>query len=185
MASPTAVGVPGQAPPTFSWISTEKGSHGGAWWLQTAKSSSGPSATSALARTDPGELLFHDLVLPVTSPENEHRVEAKGGETRLEGFPLLHVDFYRNDPDSPKWAEWLASEKLVRTAPERGIRFQRVAPAVDAVIANAGCALCGIALLRGAIDADGSRCRFRCRAAAVHRMLSRCVFVPKLCSARS
>lgn len=113
----------------------------------------GPIGSVRAGEDRPGELLFHDLVLPVTSPENEHRVEAKGGETRLEGFPLLHVDFYRNDPDSPKWAEWLASEKLVRTAPERGIRFQRVAPAVDAVMANAGFALCGIALLRGAIDA--------------------------------
>jgi LysR family glycine cleavage system transcriptional activator len=41
---------------------------------------------------------------------------------------------------------------LARTAPERGIRFQRIAPAMDAVKANAGFAMCGIALLREAID---------------------------------
>lgn len=99
-----------------------------------------------------GELLFHDHVLPVTSPENERRVAALGGAGRLEGFPLLHVDFYRDDPQAPKWPEWLASHGLTRTAPERGIRFQRVMPAMDAVIANAGFAMCGIALLREAID---------------------------------
>jgi LysR family glycine cleavage system transcriptional activator len=99
------------------------------------------------------ELLFHDHVLPVTSPENERRVAALGGSARLEGFPLLHVDFYRNDPQAPKWPEWLMSQGLTRTAPERGIRFQRITPAIDAVMANAGFAMCGIALLREALDA--------------------------------
>lgn len=99
------------------------------------------------------ELLFHDYVLPITSPENDQRVAALGGSTRLEGFPLLHVDFYCDDQNVPKWSEWLGSQGLTRTAPERGIRFQRIAPAVDAVMANAGFAMCGIALLREEIDA--------------------------------
>lgn len=113
----------------------------------------GPLGSERGAEERPGELLFHDHVLPVTSPENERRVAALGGATRLEGFPLLHVDFYRNDPQSPKWPEWLASQGLKRTAPERGIRFQRIAPAIDAVAADAGFALCGMALLRPLIDA--------------------------------
>jgi LysR family glycine cleavage system transcriptional activator len=45
------------------------------------------------------------------------------------------------------------SQGLTRTAPERGIRFQRITPAMDAVMANAGFAMCGIALLREAIEA--------------------------------
>jgi LysR family glycine cleavage system transcriptional activator len=113
----------------------------------------GPVGSARVSDDRPGELLFYDHVLPVTSPENERRVAALGGATRLEGFPLLHVDFYRNDPRAPRWAEWLTSQKLVRTAPERGIRFQRIVPALDAVMANAGFAMCGIALLREAIDA--------------------------------
>lgn len=113
----------------------------------------GPVGSTHLTDNGAGELLFHDHVLPVTSPENERRVAELGGATRLEGFPLLHVDFYRNDPLSPKWPEWLASQRLVRTAPERGIRFQRIAPAIDAVMANAGFAMCGIALLSEVIDA--------------------------------
>lgn len=113
----------------------------------------GPVAGARSSDERHSELLFHDHVLPVTSPENERRVAALGGPTRLEGFPLLHVDFYRDDPQAPKWPGWLASQGLVRTAPERGIRFQRIVPAIDAVNANAGFAMCGIALLRESIDA--------------------------------
>lgn len=98
------------------------------------------------------QLLFHDHVLPVTSPENERRVAALDGPTRLEGFPLLHVDFYRDDARAPKWPDWLSARGLTRTAPERGIRSQRIAPAVDAVLANAGFAMCGVVLLREAIE---------------------------------
>jgi LysR family transcriptional regulator, glycine cleavage system transcriptional activator len=112
----------------------------------------GPFGSARLPEDRRGELLFHDHVLPVTSPENERRVAALGGAARLEGFPLLHVDFYRDDLQAPKWPEWLASQELTRTAPERGIRFQRIAPAMDAVMANAGFAMCGMALLREAID---------------------------------
>ena len=113
----------------------------------------GPVGSDRLPDDRRGELLFYDYVLPITSHENERRVAALGGSTRLEGFPLLHVDFYRDDPNAPKWPEWLASQGLTRTAPERGIHFQRIAPAMDAVMANAGFAMCGLALLREAIDA--------------------------------
>lgn len=113
----------------------------------------GPIANERSPDERRGELIFHDHVLPITSPENERRVAARGGPAQLEGFPLLHVDFYRDDPLTPKWPEWLASQGLTRTAPERGIRFQRIAPAIDAVLANAGFAMCGIVLLRGEIDA--------------------------------
>lgn len=112
----------------------------------------GPVEDARLPDDRRSDVLFHDHVVPVTSPENERRVAALGGASRLDGFPLLHVDFYRDDELAPKWPGWLASQRLRRAAPERGIRFQRIAPAMDAVMANAGFAMCGIALLRSAID---------------------------------
>jgi LysR family glycine cleavage system transcriptional activator len=98
------------------------------------------------------EVLFRDFVLPISSPENTRRLSrVKGGE-RLEGFPLLHVDFYKDDPEVPNWPTWTATHGFRRTDPNRGIRFQRIHPAVEAVGANAGVALCGLALLSSLIE---------------------------------
>ena len=101
-------------------------------------------------RTD---LLFRDYLLPITSPSTQRRIGKLKARVRLEGYPLLHLDFYRNDPRALNWPEWIATNRLKRTAPERGIRFQRIVRAVDAVLANAGLSICGLALLSAHIDA--------------------------------
>jgi LysR family glycine cleavage system transcriptional activator len=100
------------------------------------------------------DLLFHDFLLPLVSPANAGRMALLDPATRLEGFPLLHPDFYRDDPVHASWPHWLAHHRVARTAPDRGLRFRRVADLVDAVIADAGIALCGVALLSDAVD-DG------------------------------
>lgn len=96
--------------------------------------------------------LFRDFVLPVGSPENTARISTVTRRNRLEGFPLLHLDFYRNDPAAPDWSEWIKAQKLKRTEPNRGIRYQRIDTVIDAVLANAGFTLCGIALVAELID---------------------------------
>jgi LysR family transcriptional regulator, glycine cleavage system transcriptional activator len=103
-------------------------------------------------RTD---LLFRDYLLPLSSPATKRRIGKLKVRTRLEGYPLLHVDFYRNDPKALTWPDWIAAQRLKRTAPERGIRFQRIVRAIDAVLADAGLTICGLALL-GQQVADGS-----------------------------
>jgi LysR family glycine cleavage system transcriptional activator len=103
------------------------------------------------------DVLFHDFVLPITSAVNARRIEGIARKDRLEGFPLLHLDFYRNDPAVPGWPEWAARRKMRRTAPERGIRFQRIAPTLESIMADAGVALCGLALIGEMID-DGRVC---------------------------
>lgn len=106
------------------------------------------------ARESGVDLLFRDFVLPCSSPENKRRLsqlKLKPRE-RLEGFPLLHVDFYKDDPVVPNWRSWTATHRLSRTDPDRGIRFQRIKPALDAVAANSGVALCGLALLATQIE---------------------------------
>ena len=104
-----------------------------------------------LAQGNDVEPLFHDLVVALASPLNIARLAARDPATRLEGFPLLHLDLYRNDPAGLSWPNWLRANELSRSAPERGMRFQRAAAALDAVAADAGLTLCGLALAASAI----------------------------------
>jgi LysR family glycine cleavage system transcriptional activator len=101
------------------------------------------------------DVLFRDFVLPISSPENTRRISRVALHDRLEGFPLLHLDFYKEDPSAPNWAAWIKTQRLKRTEPNRGIRFQRIKPALEAVRANAGLTICGLALLGRYID-DGT-----------------------------
>lgn len=101
------------------------------------------------------DLMFRDFIVPVSSPENVRRIAGAVERERLEGFPLLHLDFYKDDPAAPGWADWVRVQGFRRTAPERGIRFQGIAPVLEAVRANAGLALCGLALISEGLD-DGT-----------------------------
>lgn len=99
------------------------------------------------------DLLFRDYVLPIASPLNVERTAQIAARDRLEGFPLVHLDFYKDDPAGLSWPEWVAAHDVVRSAPERGMRFRRITAALDAVTANAGVTLCGLALLAERLDA--------------------------------
>ncbi|HEV7157162.1 MAG TPA: LysR family transcriptional regulator [Caulobacteraceae bacterium] len=101
-----------------------------------------------------GDLLFRDYVAPICSPENRRRLASLEPRERLEGFPLLHLDYYKDDPAVPDLPTWIRRQRLKRTAPERGIRFQRITAVLEAVLADAGVANCGLALVSGLID-DG------------------------------
>jgi LysR family glycine cleavage system transcriptional activator len=101
------------------------------------------------------DILFRDFVLPISSPENTRRISNVALRDRLEGFPLLHLDFYKEDPNALNWAGWIKTQRLKRTEPNRGIRFQRIKPALEAVRANAGLTICGLALIGPRID-DGT-----------------------------
>jgi len=98
-------------------------------------------------------LLFRDYVVPVASPENVERTAGIDVRTRLEGFPILHLDFYRDDPAGLSWPDWVDANGVSRTAPNRGMRFQRICSALDAVGAHAGVTLCGLALIADRLDA--------------------------------
>lgn len=97
-------------------------------------------------------LLFPDFVVPIASPEISQRLLRLARRERLEGFPLLHLDFYKDDPAIPNWSAWIKPRRLKRTAPERGIRFQRTSRALEAVLASAGLTLCGLALISRSIE---------------------------------
>ena len=109
-------------------------------------------ATAARRDGRVADVLFRDFVLPISSPEIDARVAARPERERLEGYPLFHVDFYKDDPAVPKWPQWVADAGHARTAPGRGIRYTRIAPAIEIVADGAGFALCGIALMRESLE---------------------------------
>lgn len=113
-----------------------------------------------------GDLLFHDYLAPIGSPETVGRVARLPARRRLEGFPLLHLDFYRDDPGALNWPGWVAAHRHSREAPTRGIRFQRIATGLDAVLGNAGFMICGVALVHERIDDETLRLPFGLRAGA-------------------
>lgn len=97
--------------------------------------------------------LFRDLVAPLASPGTIARLASSAPESRLEGFPLIHLDLYDSDPAGLSWPDWIRASGVRRSAPERGMRFQRAAAALDAAAADAGYALCGLALAAPALAA--------------------------------
>ncbi|WP_050927861.1 LysR family transcriptional regulator [Aestuariivita boseongensis] len=125
-------------------------------------------------RTASGEILYHEVFLPVGSPENVGRVQdphsaktddgsprylpvgqlssregmwqhsQKGG---LEGFPLLHIKPRSDAPDIPGWADWLHRYPYERTSPERGVQYSLERNALDGVRSNAGLLICGLSCI--------------------------------------
>jgi LysR family glycine cleavage system transcriptional activator len=98
------------------------------------------------------EVLFRDFLVPISSPENALRIESYAALERLEGFPLLHLDLYKSDRAAIGWTEWIAAAQLKRSAPDRGIRFQRMSHGVNAVMSHAGLMICGLALIGHLVD---------------------------------
>lgn len=99
------------------------------------------------------DLLFHDYLLPVSSPVNTKRISNLSIDDPLEGFPLLHLDCYTRSPGSIGWPEWINRHGYRKTAPGRGIRYRQVIQALEAVYSNAGLLVCGLALVQQQINA--------------------------------
>lgn len=96
--------------------------------------------------------LFKDYLLPIASPVNTKRVAEIPLDNRLEGFPLLHLDCYTSDHGEMGWKEWTREFGHRATAPERGIRYKKIAQALEAVYADAGFLICGLSLVKSKID---------------------------------
>ncbi|MBD3662827.1 LysR family transcriptional regulator [Sulfitobacter aestuariivivens] len=125
-------------------------------------------------RAQGGEILYHEVFLPVGSPENAGRISNpfltkendgtprylpvgtlhKGDqvwrhsqEGSLEGFPLLHISPRPDAPDTPTWRDWLGTYPYERTAPDRGVKYALVRNALDGVKSDAGLLVCGLSCL--------------------------------------
>ena len=106
------------------------------------------------SKDETDDLLFHDYLAPVSSPENTRRVLGQPAGEMLEGFPLLHLDCYTQDGGGAGWPEWSAEYGYRKTSPGLGIRYKRVIHALEAVYADSGFMVCGLALIKPQLD-DG------------------------------
>ncbi|MDZ7783274.1 MAG: LysR family transcriptional regulator [Halioglobus sp.] len=98
------------------------------------------------------DLLFRDYLAPVTSPINFERV--RDHDMKLEYFPLLHLDFYKEDPEAISWPAWFRQYGHRTSAFERGMRYRQISPALKAILSDAGVMICGLAFLQDNL-ADG------------------------------
>lgn len=105
------------------------------WDLKIERSESGSAGT----------FLYRDYWLPLISPENHARISRAADGERLEGFPLLHFESPVHAPLD--WPGWIARHGQRRSGADRGVRYLRVEPALQAVRSNAGVLLCGASLV--------------------------------------
>ena len=98
------------------------------------------------------DILFHDYLLPVSSPVNTKRISELPFDEPLEGFPLIHLDCYTRSPGSIGWPEWINRHGYRKTAPGRGIRYKQVIQALEAVYSNVGLIMCGLGLVQEQIN---------------------------------
>ena len=114
-----------------------------------------PDCELFLAKAEPRpdcELLFHDLVDAVGTKDIETRLnkQAEGGELR--GFPLIQHDYYTADPHVDGWRRLSGELGLGPENANSGVRFSRLAGAIDAALAGAGVMRCGIAFIQTELD---------------------------------
>ena len=89
--------------------------------------------------------LFRDYLLPVSSPANTVRISALPSRGAWRIFHSCTSTATRARSEGGGLARWIKMHGYRSTAPGRGVRYQRVAHALEAVYADAGLIVCGLA----------------------------------------
>jgi len=95
----------------------------------------------------PGEPLFHDILLPVTGPDNPRRIADWDPVMQMEGMPLLHLKSQRDCDEYPGWVAWFQTFGQRKSGPDRGVHYQNARLALEAVRENVGFMVCGLSLV--------------------------------------
>jgi len=90
--------------------------------------------------------IFRDQFYPVCSP----KLLAKGPAIRqagdVAGYPLIHFDWFANDPTAPGWKKWFELASISDPGARQGwqvaLSFREELHAIEAVLAGQGIALC-------------------------------------------
>lgn len=96
---------------------------------------------------DTGEVLFHDLLLPVTGPDNPRRIADWDCVNQMEGMPLLHLKEQIEHEDQPGWDDWFKKYGHRESGTERGVHYKNARLALDAVKQDVGFLVCGLSLM--------------------------------------
>lgn len=99
-----------------------------------------------------GAVLFRDVHVAITGPDNLRRLGDWDHDFELEGLPLLHVDAEQRDSRPPGWPEWVAQYGLRREGAGRGVHYRHLRLALAAVRQNVGFLICGLGLARRDIE---------------------------------
>ncbi|HSF63245.1 MAG TPA: LysR family transcriptional regulator [Paracoccaceae bacterium] len=102
-----------------------------------------------LRSDDPrGSLLFSDVQVAVTGPDNMRRLGDWDQDFELEGLPLLHVDTEPGVARLPGWPDWVERFGRRREGMARGVHYRNLRLALEAVRRNVGFLICSLALAR-------------------------------------
>lgn len=101
----------------------------------------------------PGEPLYRDILLPVTGPDNTRRIADWDPVLQMEGMPLLHLKAQRDNEGHPGWVEWFGKFGHRESGPDRGVHYQNMRLALDAVRQNVGFLVAGLSLVQHDLDA--------------------------------
>ena len=94
-----------------------------------------------------GEILYHDILVPVSGPDNIRRIAAFDPVNQMEGMPLLHLK-PQLEPNGPGgWVEWFNTFGYRESGPDRGVNYPNARLALDAVRQNVGFLVCGLSLV--------------------------------------
>ncbi len=96
---------------------------------------------------EPGELLFRDVIVPVTGPDNTRRIADWDPILQMEGMPLLHLQSHHDGSDHPGWVEWFEMYGHRKKGPNRGVHYPNARLATEAVRQNVGFLVCGLSLI--------------------------------------
>jgi len=99
-----------------------------------------------------GEILFPDLLVPITGPDNLRRLDGRPPGQHLEGMPLLHLRPQR-ERRMPGWVDWCRVHGQRERGCDRGIVYAGARLALPAVQENIGFLLCGLALCLDDLEA--------------------------------
>lgn len=94
-----------------------------------------------------GELLYKDVLVPVTGLDNTRRVANFDPVYQMEGLPLLHLRAQLEGDRSPGWIDWFQKYGHRESGRDRGVSYPNARLALDAVRQDVGFLVCNLSLV--------------------------------------